>query len=384
MTRQIPRYIWGLERWPEFAWEAAALLPALGEARRLQGQLLGNMSRVGFNDRRKATAETLADDAIETSQIEGEVLSRSAVRSSVARRLGIPLGAVHPTDAKTEGVVDVMIDATSHYDDALTTDRLFRWHRSLFPVDRENDMRMAIGRWRDDLQGPMQVISARLDRQTVHYEAPPADRVDAEMRKFLYWFNLEKHGDGLIRSAIAHLWFVTIHPFEDGNGRIARAIGDLVLAQDEASPDRFYSISRQIRIDKKDYYDILESTQKGGLDITAWLEWFLGCYSRAINGARHVLSDVLKATRFWDAVRGIEMSSRQRAVLNRLLDGFEGKLTTRKWAKLGKTSDDTALRDIKDLLGKGVLVKNAGGSRTTSYSLASIENADLPTRNFAR
>lgn len=369
MTRRIGRYIWELEAWPQFKWSVDTILAPLAEARKRQGLLLGEMSRVGFADRRRATAETLTNDVVETSAIEGEALSWPEVRSSVARRLGVELRALHAADARTEGVVEVMIDATGRYDESLTADRLFRWHRCLFPIERGIVPPIAIGQWRDDAKGPMQVVSSRIDRPTVHFEAPPTGRLDDELRRFLYWFNLERKEDGLIRSAIAHLWFVTVHPFDDGNGRIARAIGDMALAQDEKSADRFYSISRQIRIEKNEYYDVLESTQKGNLDITAWLEWFLDCYSRAIESARQVLGDVLQATRFWDKFRDVEMSTRQRLVLARLLEGFEGKVTTRKWAKLAKTSEDTALREITDLLEKGILIKNPGGSRMTSYSL---------------
>jgi len=281
------------------------------------------MSRVGFANRRRATAATLENDVVETSRIEGETLSRPEVRSSIARRLGIDVGAVHPADARADGVVEVMMDATGHYNEPLTEERLFRWHRSLFPIEREHaSTSLAIGRWRDDSRGEMQVVSTRTDRPTVHFEAPPANRLSDEMRAFLYWFNLERKDEGLIRSAIAHLWFVTIHPFDDGNGRIARAICDMALAQDEGSADRFYSISRQIRIEKNGYYEILESTQKGDLEITNWLEWFLGCFIGAIDGARHVLGDVLYAANFWEAFRDVELSSRQRSVLTRLLEGF--------------------------------------------------------------
>jgi Fic family protein len=366
----MTRYIWQLEEWPLFRWDARSILIPLSETRRKQGQLLGEMSRIGFADRRNATAQTLTDDVIETSAIEGETLSRTDVRSSVARRLGIEAAAAHPADAKTEGVVEVMIDATRHHAEALTAERLFRWHRQLFSIERGFAPPVASGRWRDDSNGPMQVVSSRSDRVIVHYEAPPAERMDTEMRRFLYWFNLERQNDGLIRSAIAHLWFVTVHPFHDGNGRIARAVGDMSLAQDEDSSDRFYSISRQIRIEKSDYYDVLERSQKGDLDITAWLAWFLGCYSRAIDNARDLLGDVLFAARFWETFREVEMSDRQRKVLARLLDGLEGAITTRKWAKLGKTSPDTALREIADLIEKGILVKNPGGSRASSYSLS--------------
>ena len=327
------------------------------------------MSRVGLAERRATSVESLTDTALETSQIEGEVLSRPAVRSSVARRLGVPIGATHPADAQTEGVVEVTLDATHRRDEPLTADRVYSWHALLFP-GRYGERQATVGRWRDDRVGPMQVVSGRIDAPTVHFEAPPADRVPLEMHAFLEWFNLRPREDGLIRSALAHLWFVTIHPFDDGNGRIARAIGDMAIAQDEHSNERFYSISRQIRIEKSAYYDILERTQRDGLDVTSWLEWFFGCYRRSIETARHTLGEVLDATKFWDAFGDVEMSARQRRVLNRLLTGFEGALTARKWAAIGKTSTDSALRDISDLLEKNVLLKNPGGSRKTSYRLA--------------
>lgn len=372
----MTRYIWQHNDWPHFKWDASSVLAPLAQARRRQGELLGEMSRIGFAARRDATAQTLTDDVVETSEIEGETLSRTEVRSSVARRLGIQEAAAHPADAKTEGVVDVTIDATRNHAEPLTVDRLFRWHLQLFPIERGVVPTVTAGRWRDDSTGPMQVVSTRSDRLTVHYEAPPAERLEAEMKAFLYWFNLERHDDGLIRSAIAHLWFVTIHPFDDGNGRIARAIGDMSLAQDEESSDRFYSISRQIRLEKSQYYDALERTQKGDIDITAWLVWFLACYTRAIDNARDLLGDILFAERFWNAFRDVSMSDRQRKILNRLLVGFEGNITTRKWAKFGKTSLDTALREIADLIEKGVLVKNPGGSKSSSYSLSLIARAD--------
>lgn len=299
MTRQIQQYIWGLPTWPQFRWSADALIGPLSEARRRQGELLGAVSRIGFESRRRASVEILTEDAIETSQIEGETLSRPAVHSSVARRLGIAVRAKHPSDARADGTADVMVDATRRHDEPLTSERLFRWHASLFPVELGDRPRITVGKFRDESSDPMQVVSSQSGHTTVHFEAPPAKCLTAEVTRFLDWFNTKQGEDGIIRSAIGHLWFVTLHPFDDGNGRISRAIGDMALAQDENSGDRFYSLSRQIRIDRARYYDILEATQKGDLSITAWLVWFFGCYSRAVESSHHILADVFRATRFW-------------------------------------------------------------------------------------
>jgi Fic family protein len=330
------------------------------------------MEALGFELRAEAVLTTLTQDVLTSSEIEGEALDQLRVRSSIARRLGMDIGALTPSDRHTEGVVEMMLDATQKCVESLTVERLFAWHAALFPTGRSGMTRIVVGRWRDDRSGPMRVVSGPVGRERVHFEAPAATRLEAEMAAFLAWFNGEAALDPVLRAALAHLWFVTIHPFDDGNGRIARAIADMQLARSEQSTQRFYSMSAQIRLERAAYYDILESTQKGGLDVSPWVEWFLGCLDRAIEGAGETLSGVLRKARFWEAVRGQPLNERQRKVINRLLEGFEGKLTSSKWAALAKSSPDTALRDITDLVRRGILVRDAGGGRSTSYSLADV------------
>jgi len=328
------------------------------------------MEALGFSLREEAVLRTLTEDVLKSSEIEGEILDRDQVRSSIARRLGIDIGALPPVDRNVEGVVEMMLDATQKHDSKLTRARLFDWHAALFPSGRSGMHRIRVGAWRDDASGPMQVVSGAMGRERVHYEAPAAAKVDAEMKQFLAWFERKPEIDLVLRAAIAHLWFVTIHPFEDGNGRIARAIADMALARSEKSPQRFYSMSAQIRIERNAYYDILEATQKGGPDITAWLRWFLACLDRAFDGADAVLEAVLAKDRFWAAHPGATFNERQRRLIGMLLDGFHGKLTSSKWSTIAKCSQDTALRDISDLLDKGVLLKEDAGGRSTSYVLA--------------
>lgn len=284
------------------------------------------------------------------------------------------VGALTPVDRNVEGVVEMMLDATQKFSAPLTAKRLFDWHAALFPTGRSGMTHIPTGAWRDDKRGPMQVISGPMGKERVHYEAPGAPRLNREMRAFLIWFNGKESTDAVLKASIAHLWFVTIHPFDDGNGRIARAIADMALARSENSPQRFYSMSAQIRAERKAYYDVLEATQKDDLDITEWLEWFLGCLGRAIDGAEKILAGVLKKARFWEIHAGEQFNERQRKILNRLLDEFEGKLTSSKWAVLGKSSQDTASRDIDDLVKRGILVKGVAGGRSTSYSLAEFPN----------
>jgi Fic family protein len=314
--------------------------------------------------------ESLTEEVIKSSEIEGELLDKDQVRSSIARRLGLDIGALAAIDRDVEGVVEMMLDATQGYNQPLTAERLFGWHAALFPTGRSGMTRVTVGAWRTDRSGPMQIVSGSIGRERVHYEAPAAARLKAEMHAFIKWFNGGVAIDAVLKAAVAHLWFVTIHPFEDGNGRIARAIADMALARSEESPRRFYSMSAQIRVERKGYYDVLEATQKGDLDITAWLQWFLACLDRAFDGAEITLASVLRKARFWDTYAHEKLNDRQRKVLNRVLDGFEGKLTTSKWAALTKASTDTAFRDIDDLFKRGILVKDAGGGRSTSYSLA--------------
>jgi Fic family protein len=363
-------YVHQLPGWPGFRWDSVRISQRLVEVRHRQGRLIGRMEGLGFQLRKEAVLDTLTEDVLKSSDIEGEKLDRDQVRSSIARRLGIDIGGLTPADRDVEGVVEMMLDATQHYDRPLTAHRLFDWHAALFPTGRSGMSRINVGAWRDDEKGPMQVVSGPIGKERVHYEAPAAVQLRGEMKKFLDWFEKESSTDLVLRAGVAHLWFVTIHPFEDGNGRIARAIADMVLARSEHSPQRFYSMSAQIRQERKTYYEILEATQKGNLDITRWLEWFLACLGRAFDRAETILAAVLSKARFWDRFAGTEFNERQRNIINRLLNGFEGKLTTSKWAKLEKCSQDTALRDIEDLIKKDVLTKDAAGGRSTSYSLA--------------
>jgi Fic family protein len=362
-------YIHELQDWPRFDWNRERLAEPLAAVRHRQGRLIGHMEALGFNLRQEAVLQTLTADVLKSSEIEGEKLDAEQVRSSIARRLGMDIGALKPADRHVEGVVEMMLDATRHYDQALTTERLFSWHSSLFPTGRSGMTKINTGAWRDDSTGPMEVVSGPIGKERVHFQAPTAKRLDGEMRTFLEWFNANADIDPVLKAGLAHLWFVTIHPFDDGNGRIARAIADMVLARSENSPQRFYSMSAQIRQERAAYYDILEETQKGTLDITPWMEWFLGCLGRAIDGAQTLLGTVLAKARFWEAIAGSTINERQRLVLNRLLNGFEGKLTTSKYATLAKCSQDTALRDILPLVEHGILVRNPEGGRSTSYAL---------------
>jgi Fic family protein len=327
------------------------------------------MQELGFPLREEAVLQTLTEDVLKSSEIEGEILDKDQVRSSIARHLGMDAAALPSADRNVEGVVEMMLDATQNYREKLTQDRLYGWHASLFPTGRSGMRKIVVGAWRNENSGPMQVVSGPVGREHVHYEAPLAGRLDAEMHAFLDWFNGEDDIDLVLKAALAHLWFVTIHPFEDGNGRIARAIADMSLARSEESTQRFYSMSAQIRLERDAYYDILESTQKSDLDITPWMEWFLGCLDRAFDGATKTLAVVFKKADFWKKLSAVPFNDRQRDIVNRLLDGFEGKLTSSKWATIEKCSPDTALRDIADLVERGILTKDAGGGRSTSYSL---------------
>ncbi|MGP0094708.1 MAG: Fic family protein [Xanthobacteraceae bacterium] len=372
MVRRITTYIHESKDWPRFHWREPELTRPLAAARHQQGRLIGRMEALGFNLRAEATLQTLTEEVVKSSEIEGEVLDRQQVRSSIARRLGMDIGALAPTDRHVEGVVGMILDATEKYDTPLTEDRLFGWHAALFPTGRSGMAKITVGAWRKAQSDPMQVVSGPMGRERVHYEAPPAKRLKKEMKLFLDWFNSETTIDPVLKAGMAHLWFVTIHPFDDGNGRIARAIADMALARSETSAQRFYSMSAQIRKERNAYYDILEATQKGGMDITPWLTWFLACLDRAFEGAETILEAVLTKARFWEKHSGASFNDRQRSVINRLLDGFAGKLTSSKWAKLAKCSQDTALRDIDDLIRRDVLTKDAAGGRSTSYSLASV------------
>ncbi len=362
-------YIHQLANWPKFRWNQDAILAPLAAVRHHQGRLMGRMDALGFSLRAEAVLQSVTEEVIKSSEIEGETLDREQVRSSVARRLGMEIGALKPADRHVDGVVEMMLDATQNYTAPLTAERLFSWHAALFPIGWSGMTRIAVGTWRADETGPMQVVSGPSGREHVYYQAPAASKLPAEMDAFLAWFNDPGGIDPVLGAALAHLWFVTIHPFEDGNGRIARAIADMTLARSEQSPQRFYSMSAQIRIERDAYYDVLEATQKGDLDITPWIIWFLGCLDRAFTAADTILETVLQKARFWEAHAGSSLNDRQRLIVNRLLDGFFGKLTSSKYAKLGKCSQDTAARDIQDLITRGILVKDEGGGRSTSYSL---------------
>ncbi len=362
-------YIHERKDWPAFKWEQGRLAALLAEVRHLQGRLLGRMEGLGFQLQEEATLRTLTQDVVKTSEIEGEKLDVETVRSSIARRMGLDIGALRPVDRSVEGIVDIMLDATRNFVKPLTQERLFNWHGALFPAGRSGLQRITVGAWRPKASGAMQVVSGPIGREKIHFEAPGHERLKAEMSAFIKWFNSENQTDLVLKSALAHFWFVTIHPFEDGNGRIARAIADLLLARSENTAQRFYSMSAQIQQERNAYYDVLEKSQKGALDITLWIEWYLNCLQRAIEASTELLESVLIKDRFWKLHKDESLNERQRKVINRLMDGFEGKLTSSKWAKLAKCSQDTAGRDINDLLERNLLAKEQAGGRSTSYVL---------------
>lgn len=362
-------YLWDKSNWPTFTWDEQSLIRLLTQVSRGQGLLLGRMEALGFELRSEAHLRTLTEDVVKSSEIEGEILDHDQVKSSIARRLGLDIGDLAPSDRHVEGVVEMILDATANYPEPLTEERLFAWHASLFPTGRSGMRIINVGSWRNDIDGPMQVISGPFGREKVHYEAPPADRMAEEMDRFLDWFEQPGDIDPLLYAGLAHLWFITIHPFDDGNGRIARAIADIALARSEQTGQRFYSMSAQIRHQRKNYYDILEATQKGELNVTQWQNWFLNCLQNAIDGAQETLASILGKALFWERFAKETLNERQIKMLNKLLDGFEGKLTTSKWANMAKCSQDTAYRDILNLIDLGALKKDAGGGRSTSYSV---------------
>ena len=377
-------YIHDHEDWPHFRWSHERLAARLASVRHHQGRLIGHMESLGFALRAEATLQSLTEEVLKTSEIEGELLDHQQVRSSIARRLGMDIGALTPADRDVEGVVEMMLDATQKYEEPLTAERLFGWHAALFPTGRSGMGRIAVGAWRDDRSGPMQVVSGPVGRERVHYQAPRAARLEQEMQAFLDWFNGEAAMDPVLKAGLAHLWFVTIHPFDDGNGRIARAIADLALARSEQTAQRFYSMSAQIRRERNAYYDELEATQKSNLDVTQWLEWFLGCLDRAFDNADEILAAVLKKARFWEQHARASLNARQRALINRLLNGFEGKLTSSKWAKIAKCSQDTALRDIDDLVKRRILTRDPAGGRSTSYSLVDPDRGSMAVADMSK
>ena len=367
MVRRL--YIHELPEWPRLHWRQEGLVDHLATVRHRQGRLLGRMGALGFDLRQQAMLETLTDDVVQSSGIEGAILDGDQVRSSVARRLGMDIGGLTSTDRNVEGIVELMLDATVNYTEPLTTDRLYGWHAALFPTGWSGLRRITVAGWRDGATGPMEVVSGPIGREHVHFEAPPAARLQREMDIFLDWFNVPDATDEVLRAGLAHLWFITIHPFDDGNGRIARAIADMTLARSESTPQRFYSMSSQIRQERVAYYNVLERTQKGTADVSEWMNWFVACLGRAIDNAETTLNSVLEKARFWQRIASLSINERQRLVINHLLDDFQGRLTTSRWARMAKCSQDTALRDITHLIECGVLLRNPEGGRSTSYGL---------------
>ena len=362
-------YIHQLKDWPSFTWDTEAILVRLGEVRHRQGYILGLMNSAGFKLQENAVLDTLTLDITKSSEIEGVKLNNDQVRSSIARRLGIELAGAVSTDRNVDGVVEMMLDATQGYTKDLTADRLYDWHAALFPTGRSGMHKITVAAWRTSEAGPMQVVSCAMGKEKIHFEAPEAERLSNEMNLFLSWFNAEPTTDAVLKAAIAHLWFVTIHPFDDGNGRITRAITDMQLARADGTSQRFYSMSAQILREKAAYYNMLEQTQKGNLDITHWISWFLDCLFHAMDHTEETLSAVANRARFWEKNREVSLNNRQQYMIGVLLDEFYGKLTSTKWAKMTKSSQDTALRDIQDLIEKGILIKETGGGRNTAYSL---------------
>lgn len=370
-------YIWQASDWPAWRFDLAALVEPMAKVSRAQGLLIGRLADVGMALRERANLLALTEDVLKTSEIEGEQLNLASVRSSIARRLGVNIGALAPVDRHAEGVVEMMLDATMNCYEPVSQERLFAWHAALFPTGYSGLSKVQVGRWRDDAQGAMQVVSGSMGRQRVHFQAPPADRLGRETKRFLDWLNRDSGEPPLLKAGLAHLWLITLHPFDDGNGRIARAVGDLLLARADCSPQRFYSLSAQIQRDRKAYYEILERTQKGNMDVTEWLAWFLAALGSALAQAQHTLDGVLGKAQFWQHWGSTALNARQIKVLNKLLDGFEGKLSSSKWAAIAKCSPDTALRDITELLALGVLRKTGAGGRSTSYELASLPPTNL-------
>lgn len=362
-------YVYQYSDWPQFYWDNEAILPLLSEVRHLQGRLIGKMETLGFTLRSEAVLETITNDVLKTSEIEGENLRHDQVRSSIARKLGLEIAGLVKSDGNVDGVVEMMLDATQKFNKPLSSDRLFDWHSSLFPAGRSGMYKIVVGKWRDDSTGPMQVVSGAMGRKKVHFQAPAAKVLNKEMAAFVKWFNSTKVMDPVLKASTAHLWFVTLHPFDDGNGRIARALTDMLLARADGHNQRFYSLSTQIRLERNKYYNMLEKTQKGDMDITNWHLWFLDCLYKALKASDKLLAGVLAKSTFWEKHKTTALNNRQRLMLNKAMDGFEGRLTSSKWAKITKCSSDTALRDIQDLVTKKVLKKDSAGGRSTGYEV---------------
>lgn len=362
-------YVYQYTDWPQFYWDNEVILPLLSEVRHLQGRLIGKMETLGFTLRSEAVLETITNDVLKTSEIEGENLRHDQVRSSIARKLGLEIAGLVKSDRNVDGVVEMMLDATQKFNKPLSNDRLFCWHSSLFPAGRSGMYKIVVGKWRDDSTGPMQVVSGAMGREKVHFQAPAAKVLNKEITAFVKWFNSTKVMDPVLKASTAHLWFVTLHPFDDGNGRIARALTDMLLARADGHNQRFYSMSSQIRLERNKYYNMLEKTQKGDMDITNWHLWFLDCLYKALKASDKLLAGVLAKSTFWEKHKVTALNDRQRLMLNKAMDGFEGRLTSSKWAKITKCSSDTALRDIQDLVTKKVLKKDSAGGRSTSYEV---------------
>ena len=367
--RRIGLYIHLVNTWPEFTWDANTILLPLSEVRYKQGNLLGKIERLGFKNKIEATLDNLTLDVIKSSEIEGEKLPIDQVRSSIARRLGLEFGGDLKISRNVEGVVEMMLDATQNFNEPLSFERLFGWHAALFPTGRSGIIKILVGKWRDDSTGPMQIVSGAMGKVRIHFEAPAASRLEYEMQKFIEWFNNPPNSDLVLNAAIAHFWFVTLHPFDDGNGRIARALADMQLAKADGTKQRFYSMSAQIQKERSDYYKVLEKCQKGNLDITKWFIWFLNCLDKSIASSDENLSIVFSKNSFWNTFKSVSLNARQIKTINKIMDHFEGNLTSSKWAKINKCSLDTALRDIQDLIEKNILRKNDGGGRSTSYQI---------------
>ncbi len=364
----MANYIYQQKNWPHFTWQEEQLSGLLAEIKQQQAKLLGIMQHVGFNLQAEANLQILTLDVLKSSEIEGEMLNAEQVRSSIARRLGMDIAGLVTADGNVEGVVEMMLDATQNFNNVLTEDRLFGWHAALFPIGRSGMHKIVVGAWRNNENtDPLQVVSGPMGREKVHYQAPDSELLADEITAFLKWFNSKEKINPFIKAGIAHLWFVTIHPFDDGNGRITRAITDMQLARCDNSEQRFYSMSAQIRKERNGYYAILEETQKDSLDITNWLQWFLNCVQHSLAATDETLAVVFKKAGFWKKHENAVLNSRQKLMLNKLLNGFDGKLNSSKWAKIAKCSADTALRDISDLLQKEILMKEEGGGRSTSY-----------------
>jgi Fic family protein len=365
----MARYVHQTKDWPEFLWDNDLLLGLLGNVRNLQGKLVGKMESLGFDFREKALLKTLTLDVLKSSEIEGEIYKLDEVRSSLAKKLGMDLPDLIHYDRNIDGVADILVDATKNNRDLLTEERLFSWHAALFPTGRSGMYKITVGNWRQDEGGPMQVVSGAMGKERVHYEAPDSKIVPLEMKKFIQWFNKETQLEPVLKASVAHFWFITIHPFDDGNGRIARALTDMLLARADGINQRFYSMSAQILKERKRYYSILESSQKSSVDITSWNVWFLECLQKSLWATDETLKDVLQKSEFWKIHSQTNLNDRQRLMLNKILDGFDGNVTSKKWANICKCSTDSALRDIQDLIAKKMLQKNEAGGRSAAYLL---------------